>query len=715
MFNYIIVQSGGKGTRLKYLTKNKPKALVPVNNLPMIFHLFQKYPDQKFIIIGDYKYDVLERYLKTFAQVEYTLINAAGATGTCAGLQQALGCIPEKQSFLLIWCDLVLPNDFVPLEYAGNIIGISKDFVCRWKYENGKFSEERSAEHGVAGYFVFQDKKVLESVPKEGEFVRWLQKKAFEFEEQDLYRTHEYGIYEELNMLPKMRCRPFNRVWVDNNRFYKEGIDEQGAKLSMLENAWYQKLQKSNFKNIPIVYGYGPLCMELIRGKNVYEYTNISNENKKEILEQVVECLRQVHDLEVVPADKDSFYEAYIGKTFDRLEKIRELVPFAKDAIVTVNGRACRNIFFHREEVETLIMQYMPETFSLIHGDCTFSNILLREDGSPVLIDPRGYFGSTELYGDTAYDWVKIYYSLVSNYDQFNQKRFRLDIGENGVWLEIDSNGWEELEEEFFKIIGDCVTKRQMKLFLSIIWLSLTTYAWEDYDSICGAFYNGLYYLEEALTMDSAFHYFEKNSLIIEDALKSISLCQMEGLISNCQKTLESGHRIIASGLGKNVPICDKFVGTMLSLGLDAGFLHTNSAVHGDLGMVHNGDLVILLTKSGSTSESVYLAKLLLNRKGVNVWLLSFENSSILTEMIENKLIIHLEHEGDLWNTVPNNSTTLNLIVLQTVAIELSRRMKLSLEYDFAPNHPGGAIGKQLAEHAKKDADEKGGNYDENR
>lgn len=256
MFNYIIVQSGGKGTRLKYLTKNKPKALVPVNNLPMIFHLFQKYPDQKFIIIGDYKYDVLERYLKTFAQVEYTLINAAGATGTCAGLQQALGCIPEKQSFLLIWCDLVLPNDFVPLEYAGNIIGISKDFVCRWKYENGKFSEERSAEHGVAGYFVFQDKKILESVPKEGEFVRWLQEKAFEFEEQDLYRTHEYGIYEELNMLPKMRCRPFNRVWVDNNRFYKEGIDEQGAKLSMLENAWYQKLQKSNFKNIPIVYGY---------------------------------------------------------------------------------------------------------------------------------------------------------------------------------------------------------------------------------------------------------------------------------------------------------------------------------------------------------------------------------------------------------------------------------------------------------------------------
>lgn len=700
--SYIVVQAGGKGTRLNYLTKNKPKALVPVDNLPMIFHLFRKFPDRKFIVIGDYKYDVLERYMNTFAQVEYTLVHASGNTGTCAGIQQALAHVPENQSFLLIWCDLVLPDDFKLAENDGNIIGISKDFVCRWKYENGNFSEEESAEHGVAGYFIFQNKKILEGIPQNGEFVRWLQGRAIEFKEQDLYRTHEYGIYEEWDRLPKMRCRPFNRVWAEEDRFYKEGIDEQGIKLAAREKAWYQKLQDRNFKNIPVIYDYDPLCMEQIQGKNIYEYKEITKKQKKEILVQVVQCLRQVHALDAVQADQNSYYDAYIGKTFDRLEKIRELVPFAQDATVTVNGRVCRNIFFHREEVETLVMQYLPKTFSLIHGDCTFSNMMLREDGSPVLIDPRGYFGNTELYGDIAYDWVKLYYSLVSNYDQFNQKKFRLDIGKNGAWLEIDSNGWEGLEDDFFGLIGDDVTKRQMKLFLSLTWLSLTTYAWEDYDSICGAFYNGLYYLEEALAMDSAFHYFEKNNQIIEDALKSISLSQMEGLIVQCQETLKSGHKIIASGLGKNVPICDKFVGTMLSLGLNAGFLHTNSAVHGDLGMVQNGDLVILLTKSGSTSESVYLAKHLLNRKGVEVWLLSFENCSVLTEMIENKLIIHLEHEGDLWDTVPNNSTTLNLIVLQTVAIELSRRMNLSLEHDFAPNHPGGAIGERLSGHSEK-------------
>lgn len=190
---------------------------------------------------------------------------------------------------------------------------------------------------------------------------------------------------------------------------------------------------------------------------------------------------------------------------------------------------------------------------------------------------------------------------------------------------------------------------------------------------------------------------FNKNLGIINRAIESIDEKQFEKLLEECFVTLKSGHKIIASGLGKNVPICDKFVGTMLSLGMNAGFLHTNSAVHGDMGMVQPGDLVIILTKSGSTSESVYLTDLLLKRKGVNLWLLSFKYDSVLTSKIgyDRSLIITMEHEGDLWNIVPNNSTTCNLIVLQTLAIELSKKMGITLA-DFKQNHPGGAIGVQL-------------------
>ena len=212
----------------------------------------------------------------------------------------------------------------------------------------------------------------------------------------------------------------------------------------------------------------------------------------------------------------------------------------------------------------------------------------------------------------------------------------------------------------------------------------------------------GLYYLEEAFEMESAFPYFEKNNKLIEDALKTISKRQMEHLLSECEMTLRDGYKIIASGLGKNVPICDKFVGTMLSLGLNAGFLHTNSAVHGDMGMVKPGDLVMILTKSGATAESVYLADLLKRRDGVKLWLLSFNQHSELADMFDKKIIINLKHEGDLWDIVPNNSTTLNLIVLQTIAIELAKRLNLTVDKDFKPNHPGGAIGCKLKHQKEK-------------
>ena len=190
--------------------------------------------------------------------------------------------------------------------------------------------------------------------------------------------------------------------------------------------------------------------------------------------------------------------------------------------------------------------------------------------------------------------------------------------------------------------------------------------------------------------------YFADVERVISDSLESIDDIQFEQLVSDCEQTLRNGNKIIATGLGKNVPICDKFVGTMLSLGLNAGFLHSNTAVHGDMGMVHSGDLVIVLTKSGATAESVYLVDLLKQRKGVKLWLLSFNEHSVLADSMDNKLIIKLEHEGDLWNIVPNNSTTLNLIVLQAVAMELTKRLELSLEDDFKPNHPGGAIGVTL-------------------
>ena len=489
---YIIVQAGGKGTRLEHLTENKPKALVPVNNLPMLFHLFRKYPKKKFIIIGDYKKEVLKKYLKAFADISYVVVDAEG-TGTCAGLSTALSYVPEDEAFMLIWSDLILHDSFTIPEKDGDYVGLSQTFRCRWSYVDGEFMEEPSFENGVAGFFIFRNRALISDVDPSGEFVAYLKRKDLSFDICGLAGTKEFGLLSEYEQLKTEKCRPFNRITEEDDVIIKEAIDDQGRRLAELERNWYD----SGIQALPKIYGLEPLRMEKIRGKNIYEYEDASLEEKCEILKKTVSALKELHELEKKPVNRFSLWEAYATKTFSRLDKIRNLVPMADRERIVINGRSCRNIFFHEDKLEKTLLQYKCDEFALIHGDCTFSNMMLRDDGSPVFIDPRGYFGFTRLYGDVAYDWAKLYYSIVGNYDQFNLKRFRLTIKEEGIGLDIRSSGWEETEKLFFDLID--TPAEDIRLLHAIIWLSLTTYAWQDYDSICGAFYNGLYYLEEVL------------------------------------------------------------------------------------------------------------------------------------------------------------------------------------------------------------------------
>lgn len=182
----------------------------------------------------------------------------------------------------------------------------------------------------------------------------------------------------------------------------------------------------------------------------------------------------------------------------------------------------------------------------------------------------------------------------------------------------------------------------------------------------------------------------------ISDSLQSIDDSTYDKLVSECIQCIKENGKVIASGLGKNVPICEKFVGTLNSVGIPASFLHTNTAMHGDLGIIDQNDLVILLSKSGNTAETVALASQLKARGNIDkTWLLTFGKKTETEKIVPNTLRLELDSEGDKWNIVPNNSTTVFLIVLQGIAIELINRLDIPLE-DFKRNHPGGAIGEAL-------------------
>jgi aminoglycoside phosphotransferase/GTP:adenosylcobinamide-phosphate guanylyltransferase len=500
---HIIIQAGGKGTRLGALTRNKPKGIVPVNNLPIIFHLFRKYPDKRYIIIGDYKHSVLEKYLTVFCDVKWMAVKA-DTSGTCAGISQALQYVPDGKRFLLIWSDLILGPDVNIDTGRGNLIGISNDFECRWSYADQAFSETPSKDNGVAGFFVFDEKSLLADVPKEGEFVRWLQGKGIPFEPLSLAGTREIGTmlaYQDSGKPDKgFRCRAFNDIQVLDGRIVKKPIDDQGRKLAVREISWYKKAQELGFGQIPEIYSIDPLTMERIHGTDIFK-AQLTDQDKRTVIDHLVAALEELHGLAKAPADAFSVMEAYITKTMQRLDKVRSLIPLAQDRSITINGTSCRNPYYCWDEVRSLVKGVCIDgckEFAFIHGDCTFSNTMVDDRLNVVFLDPRGYFGFTELYGDPYYDWAKVYYSLLGDYDQFNNGHFELDIGEAEVKLRIETNGWKGLAGYYTSKIS-CCDKRKLDLIHAIIWLSLTTYIWEDYDSICGAFYNGCLLLEEVL------------------------------------------------------------------------------------------------------------------------------------------------------------------------------------------------------------------------
>lgn len=497
----IIIQAGGKGSRLEGLTWNKPKCLVSVNGLPILFYTLQKFPDANFYVIADYEADVLKQYLHTFAKSYKIKIIDAKGNGTISGIKRTLRFIPKDESFLLVWSDLIPATDFNYPNSDANLIGISGTFECRWSYVDNKLKKCTSRQNGVAGLFFFKDKKCLKNIPMDGEFVAWLQEKAIKFKRLNLSGWKEIGTILSFKENSSQNvCRPFNEMHFSDSKVIKRGKNEYGIKIGKFETDWYKHIKKLKYPYIPEIYSYSPLTMQKITGYNIFELDCLVTSQKEIILSKVISALEKLHSLEppkpIIPSD---IRETYFEKTFRRLDTIKNLVPFAQKPFLRINDRYYRNVFYMKEEIKDFVEKSMPSCFSLIHGDCTFSNILYDTFNSKaVLIDPRGYFGQTQYYGDEDYDWAKLYYSLYGNYDQFNRKKFSLKIGSDNVEIVIKSSGWECMKNYFLDRIPNA--KRQKIEFLhALIWLSLTTYAWDDYDSICGAFYNGILHIGEIL------------------------------------------------------------------------------------------------------------------------------------------------------------------------------------------------------------------------
>ena len=191
---------------------------------------------------------------------------------------------------------------------------------------------------------------------------------------------------------------------------------------------------------------------------------------------------------------------------------------------------------------------------------------------------------------------------------------------------------------------------------------------------------------------------------IIKTAKNSInnqgqSILQLTNFINeDFKNTVEFIHsikgRVIVSGIGKSAIIGMKIVATLNSTGTPSIFMHAAEAVHGDLGIIQDNDVVVLISKSGNTSEIKDLLPFLKNT-GIKLVAISSDKNSFLVNNCDFFLNSFIKKEACPNNLAPTTSTTAQLVIGDALAICLSE-MKGFKENDFAKFHPGGSLGKKL-------------------
>lgn len=152
--------------------------------------------------------------------------------------------------------------------------------------------------------------------------------------------------------------------------------------------------------------------------------------------------------------------------------------------------------------------------------------------------------------------------------------------------------------------------------------------------------------------------------------------------------------RVVISGIGKSAIIAQKIVATLNSTGTPSVFLHAADAIHGDLGMVQQDDVVIIISKSGESPEIKVLVPLIKNF-GNYLIAMTGNMASFLAKKSDFILNTTVDQEACPNNLAPTTSTTAQLVMGDTIAVCLMEKRGFRME-DFARYHPGGALGKKL-------------------
>lgn len=548
MINVVIV-AGGLGSRLAPLTNHIPKFLVNIGkNTGYVEQVryWQQYtefriPEDVVEDLGDDAYNTIEPGSLTvivhsnyedlirayhamyFPKIPLIVKTVDEANGSAHAILSTCDHLNGKPVFFQ-WCD-VMPGEDIPAgemveHYHGkNVVFTNYDHPNRYGlvkkgtgWADVKPQLREDGRGGIFGLYYVNNFTTNVMYVDGQDFVDVLEQYG-EMREHRLSSIVDWGDKPKLERTRDTAdaAREFNKVEFHGDLVLKSALNEQGETLIKREIKWYNELLTLGLDVQRPVFWPHPtessFVMSRVQGVPVFQFwKTLDAENRGLVLERVFDQMDELHRIHqsgmshtLADHIRDVKIEAH-DKLLSRYAEIENVVK-AFGEVHTVNGQRLTETD-PRKIISALYAELVDlydnddTRYSVIHGDMQMSNTMINPDTMEVsLIDPRGYFGKSEVYGLADYDIAKMYYSL-TGYDLFNYSRdFGIKSLKDGV-IEFDIpkpdvTGCEEIMEARFK--------HAHRLWLAVIWLGLAGYIKNDpVKSVC-AHYHGLAMAERVL------------------------------------------------------------------------------------------------------------------------------------------------------------------------------------------------------------------------
>jgi hypothetical protein len=205
--------------------------------------------------------------------------------------------------------------------------------------------------------------------------------------------------------------------------------------------------------------------------------------------------------------DEKSYYEIYVNKTLDRIQKLKSQKEFVKlfqyESLI-INGLSYKNLPAILDEFINKLSDLcgLDNETHFIHGDYCFSNILFDVNSFIIkLIDPRGSFGSKGIYGDSRYEIAKLRHSAIGRYDFIVSNLFKISANNNVINYEIASNENFRISEEIFDscIVNNGYNLKEIKLIETSLFISMLPLHSDDFNRQLVLYVTGIIKLNELL------------------------------------------------------------------------------------------------------------------------------------------------------------------------------------------------------------------------